>query len=474
MYYDNHTHAQFSQPTKVIHVRNLPFEVTDEEIIEMCSEFGSVIAVKGRIGEKKNQAFVEFAELESSIAIVTRYQGPADPARLRGRPVFMAYAGRDHLTNVTSSYTSPSPVVMARITHISETLAPLLTLEVLNAVFAAFGPVLKMALQPQGPSEVLAFVQYGDAAQAQAAKGGLAGARLPAGAFDPGAAPAAPGDAPLVEGLQYCSARNLVIPVQSAHTRDFTRPELAWGEPNRAYISSLVPAADAGGATRVLSITFDQATYPVTLEGLHTICSTYGAVQKIHTYERDARIVALVQYAEQSTATAAKAALEGHPMYGDGANVMRLVYSRHNDLVIRPGERSRDFVQYPPGTTPPTPTPTHGAAAPGAAGGQQGGQPAPAQQYAQQYVPRQGAPRQGGAAPQQGYGRPGGHPATQQQQQQYQARPGGYPGYPPPGSWGGAMAPQPYAAYGGYYHPQQYQGYPPPRPPHHQGYYQQP
>lgn len=155
-------------------------------------------------------------------------------------------------------------------------------------------------------------------------------------------------------------------------------------------------------------------------------------------------------------------------MYGDGANVMRLVYSRHNDLVIRPGERSRDFVQYPPGTTPPTPTPTHGAAAPGAAGGQQGGQPAPAQQYAQQYVPRQGAPRQGGAAPQQGYGRPGGHPATQQQQQQYQARPGGYPGYPPPGSWGGAMAPQPYAAYGGYYHPQQYQGYPPPRPPHHQ------
>ncbi|KFM23124.1 Polypyrimidine tract-binding protein-like protein 1 [Auxenochlorella protothecoides] len=353
MYYDNHTHAQFSQPTKVIHVRNLPFEVTDEEIIEMCSEFGSVIAVKGRIGEKKNQAFVEFAELDSSIAIVTRYQGPADPAR--------------------------------------ETLAPLLTLEVLNAVFAAFGPVLKMALQPQGPSE----------------------------------------------GLQYCSARNLVIPVQSAHTRDFTRPELAWGEPNRAYISSLVPAADAGGATRVLSITFDQATYPVTLEGLHTICSTYGAVQKIHTYERDARIVALVQYAEQSTATAAKAALEGHPMYGDGANVMRLVYSRHNDLVIRPGERSRDF-------------------------------------YAQQYVPRQGAPRQGGAAPQQGYGRPGGHPATQQQQQQYQARPGGYPGYPPPGSWGGAMAPQPYAAYGGYYHPQQYQGYPPPPPPHHQGYYQQP
>lgn len=100
---------------------------------------------------------------------------------------------------------------------------------------------------------------------------------------------------PLVESASYCAQRNLLVSAQSAATRDFTRPGLAWGEPNWAYLRGLLPAPEPGGATRVLSVTFDAATHPVTLEGLHTICSTYGTVQKIHAYDRDSRPVALVQ-----------------------------------------------------------------------------------------------------------------------------------------------------------------------------------
>lgn len=76
------THSPSSHP-QVIHLRNLPFEVTDEELTELCSEYGTVVAIKGRVGEKKNQAFVEFLELKSAQAIVNRYQGPVDPARVR-------------------------------------------------------------------------------------------------------------------------------------------------------------------------------------------------------------------------------------------------------------------------------------------------------------------------------------------------------------------------------------------------------
>ena len=114
MYYDGHPNAQFMQPSKVggsrgatrvshdqaqetkfdplftrvptvqvIHVRNLPFEIADEEIAALCSEFGQVVAVKGRVGEKKNQAFVELADLAAAKSIVNRYQKNADPARVR-------------------------------------------------------------------------------------------------------------------------------------------------------------------------------------------------------------------------------------------------------------------------------------------------------------------------------------------------------------------------------------------------------
>ena len=114
MHFDGHPNTQFMQPSKVggsrgatrvshglaqetkfdplfswvptvqvIHVRNLPFEIADEEIAALCSEFGQVVAVKGRVGEKKNQAFVELADLAAAKRIVNRYQNNADPARVR-------------------------------------------------------------------------------------------------------------------------------------------------------------------------------------------------------------------------------------------------------------------------------------------------------------------------------------------------------------------------------------------------------
>lgn len=68
-------------------MRNLPFEISDEEITALCSECGHVVAVKGQVGEKKNQAFVEFADLQAAKNIVNRYQNNAEPARVRNAVV---------------------------------------------------------------------------------------------------------------------------------------------------------------------------------------------------------------------------------------------------------------------------------------------------------------------------------------------------------------------------------------------------
>lgn len=54
--------------------------------------------------------------------------------------------------------------------------------------------------------------------------------------------------------------------------RDFTTAAIPWGEPDLSIVQGLLPAAGGtDGASNVLSISFDKMTYPVTVEGLHTV-----------------------------------------------------------------------------------------------------------------------------------------------------------------------------------------------------------
>jgi polypyrimidine tract-binding protein 2 len=41
-------------------VRNLPWECSEEELIELCKPFGKVVNTKVNVGANQNQAFIEF------------------------------------------------------------------------------------------------------------------------------------------------------------------------------------------------------------------------------------------------------------------------------------------------------------------------------------------------------------------------------------------------------------------------------
>jgi RNA recognition motif-containing protein len=41
-------------------MRNLPWECSEEELIELCKPFGKVVNTKVNVGANHNQAFVEF------------------------------------------------------------------------------------------------------------------------------------------------------------------------------------------------------------------------------------------------------------------------------------------------------------------------------------------------------------------------------------------------------------------------------
>lgn len=58
-------------PSKVLHVRNLPWECSEEELIELCKPFGKVVNTKVNVGANHNQAFVEFvSSLPSPAALI--------------------------------------------------------------------------------------------------------------------------------------------------------------------------------------------------------------------------------------------------------------------------------------------------------------------------------------------------------------------------------------------------------------------
>nr|XP_022919851.1 polypyrimidine tract-binding protein 2-like [Onthophagus taurus] len=81
------------KPSRVIHIRNIPNEVTEAEIIHLGIPFGrvtNVLVLKG-----KNQAFLEMGD-ETSATSMVNYFSSCMP-QLRGRAVYVQYSNHKEL-----------------------------------------------------------------------------------------------------------------------------------------------------------------------------------------------------------------------------------------------------------------------------------------------------------------------------------------------------------------------------------------
>lgn len=176
---DPHVSPQFTQPTRVIHLRNLPFDLSIEEIRELCAPFGTVVAVKDKVGSMRNQAFVEFASIEQSVGIVSHFQTSTTPAAFRGRPTWLSYSGRDKLTNVNPTTDQPTPVLQVSIKSIPAELANAISLDLLNSAFAPYGLPRKIVTYNKPEGGILAWVQFADAPTAASVRAALDGHPFP-------------------------------------------------------------------------------------------------------------------------------------------------------------------------------------------------------------------------------------------------------------------------------------------------------
>ncbi|KAF6140901.1 hypothetical protein GIB67_042314 [Kingdonia uniflora] len=326
-------------PSKVLHLRNCPWECTEAELIELGKPFGKVVNTKCNVGANRNQAFIEFADLNQAIAMISYFASASDPAQLRGKTVYLQYSNRQEIVNNKTSGDASGNVLLVTI----EGVEPRdVSIDVLHLVFSTFGFVHKIATFEK-TAGFQALVQFTDGETASAAKNALDGRSIPSYL--------------LPEHVNSCTLRitfsghtDLSVKFQSHRSRDYTNPQLPVAASAIDGSGQFCMGLDGQKEqeSNVLLASIENMQYPVTVDVLHTVFSAFGPVQKIAMFEKNTGVHALVQFPDVKIAVVAKEALEGHCIYDGGFCKLHLSYSRHTDLSVKVNnERSRDYTINP-------------------------------------------------------------------------------------------------------------------------------
>ncbi|GAY52732.1 hypothetical protein CUMW_144200 [Citrus unshiu] len=162
-------------PSKVLHLRNLPWECIEEELVELCKPFGKIVNTKCNVGANRNQAFVEFADLNQAISMVSYYASSSEPAQVRGKTVYIQYSNRHEIVNNKSPGDVPGNVLLVTIEGVE---AGDVSIDVIHLVFSAFGFVHKIATFEKAAG-FQALIQFTDAETASSARNALDGRSIP-------------------------------------------------------------------------------------------------------------------------------------------------------------------------------------------------------------------------------------------------------------------------------------------------------
>ncbi|KAK8521223.1 hypothetical protein V6N13_077340 [Hibiscus sabdariffa] len=336
-------------PSKVLHLRNLPWECTEEELIELGKPFGKVVNTKCNVGANRNQAFIEFADLNQAIAMISYYASSSEPAQVRGKTVYLQYSNRQEIVNNKTTADIAGNVLLVTIEGQD---ARLVSIDVLHLVFSAFGFVHKITTFEK-TAGFQALVQFSDAETATSAKNALDGRIIPRYLLSDNIAPC-------TLRITYSAHTDLSVKFQSHRSRDYTNPYLPVAPSaidGSSQFSLGLDGKKLEPESNVLLASIENMQYAVTLDVLHMVFSAFGPVQKIAMFDKNGALQALIQYPDVQMAIVAKEALEGHCIYDGGFCKLHLSYSRHTDLSIKlNNDRSRDYTIANPALVNPQPS----------------------------------------------------------------------------------------------------------------------
>ncbi|KAM8961823.1 polypyrimidine tract-binding protein 1 isoform 1-T1 [Pelodytes ibericus] len=266
--------------SRVIHVRKLPIDVTEAEVISLGLPFGKVtnlLMLKG-----KNQAFLEMNTEEAANTMVS-YYSTVTPV-LRSQPIYIQYSNHKELKTDNSPNQARAQAALLAVNSVQsgsialsasaaavdagmamsgqspvlriivENLFYPVTLDVLHQIFSKFGSVLKIITFTKN-NQFQALLQYGDPMSAQHAKLSLDGQNIY--------------NACCTLRIDFSKLTSLNVKYNNDKSRDYTRPDLPSGDGQ----PSLDQTIAAFGAPGLISANpYANAGFPPTFaipQGIH-------------------------------------------------------------------------------------------------------------------------------------------------------------------------------------------------------------
>ncbi|XP_078264403.1 polypyrimidine tract-binding protein 2b isoform X1 [Rhinoraja longicauda] len=237
-------------PSRVLHIRKLPTEVMESEVIALGLPFGKVTNILMLKG--KNQAFLEMASEEAAVTMVNYYI--AVTPHLRNQPIYVQYSNHKEL-KTDSALNQRAQAVLQAVTAVQTVSTPLtgttasenavtpaqspvlrviidnmyypVTLDVLYQIFSKFGPVLKIITFTKN-NQFQALLQYSDPMNAQQAKLALDGQNIY--------------NACCTLRIDFSKLINLNVKYNNDKSRDYTRPDLPSGDGQPAMDPAIAAA----------------------------------------------------------------------------------------------------------------------------------------------------------------------------------------------------------------------------------------
>ncbi|KMZ64366.1 Polypyrimidine tract-binding protein-like protein [Zostera marina] len=215
-----------SEPSKVIHIRNVGLEISENDLLQLVQPFGAVSKLV--MLRAKNQALLQMHDLPSALNLIQYYDG-VQPS-IRGRNVYMQFSSHQELTTDPNAQSrrdqdsEPNRILLVTIHHM---LYPI-TVEVLHQVFSPHGFVEKIVTF-QKSAGYQALIQYQTRESGVHARTALQGRNVYDGCCQ--------------LDIQFSNLTELQVNYNNDRSRDFTNPSLPTEQKNRSSQSGYGDAA---------------------------------------------------------------------------------------------------------------------------------------------------------------------------------------------------------------------------------------
>ncbi|CAK9134683.1 unnamed protein product [Ilex paraguariensis] len=339
-----------AEPSKVIHVRNVGHEISENDLLQLFQPFG--VITKLVMLRAKNQALLQMQDVHSAINALQFYTN-VQPS-IRGRNVYVQFSSHQELTtmeqNTQGREDEPNRILLVTIHHM---LYPI-TVEVLHQVFSPHGFVEKIVTF-QKSAGFQALIQYQLRQSAVAARNSLQGRNIYDGCCQ--------------LDIQFSNLDELQVNFNNERSRDFTNPSLpseqkgkssqpAYGDVYALQASgaravgfpqmgnaAAIAAAFGGGLPPGISGTNDRCTVLVSNlnpdrideDKLFNLFSIYGNIVRIKLL-RNKPDHALVQMGDGFQAELAVHFLKGAMLFGKRLEVN---FSKHPNITT--GADTHDY-----------------------------------------------------------------------------------------------------------------------------------